>query len=374
MDEPNSDVGVASAVAREQTEISSVVEQAALRPRSEAEAFVKLTRACSRFAFADGASYRFPRGGSQVTGPSVKLAREMARCWGNLRYGYRHVRHNPDSVHIKGFAHDCESNTYIEYEDTFAKLVQRRKKDARGTVIKDKSGKAVTEWVEPDERDLRELINRRGAMCVRQAILHLLPYDQIDEALSLCDATLRSGELGPDRETSIRSMVRAFDKYAVTTEMLEHNLGHELNVTTIEELADLRQIFTSIKDGHTKREDHFIISQRPGSLVDQMRQGSAEDGKGAASGDDPKTAKRKPKAPAKPKNGDDEPAHGEASAEEIAELHALVTKGGSEEMLVIAKGVACESVEELLSLQSAQLVRTAIKRIKALSKESGDGV
>ncbi len=75
---------------------------------------------------------------------------------------------------------------------------------------------------------------------------------------------------------------------------------------------------------------------------------------------------------AKSTNGDDEPAHGEASADEIAELHALVTKGGSEEMLLIAKGVACEGVEALLSLQSAQLVRTAIKRIKALSEESGD--
>jgi len=68
-----------------------------------------------------------------------------------------------EHVHIRGFAIDLETNASTEYEDQFKRLVQRKGRDGE------------THWVQPDERDLRELIGRRGAILVRNAILSYTP-------------------------------------------------------------------------------------------------------------------------------------------------------------------------------------------------------
>ena len=49
-----------------------------------------------------------------------------------------------------------------------------------------------TEWTVPDERDLRELTNRRGAICVRNAILALVPPDLVEDAMATADQTLEA--------------------------------------------------------------------------------------------------------------------------------------------------------------------------------------
>src|SRR3546814_3342431 len=52
-------------------------------------------------------------------------------------------------------------------------------------------------------------------------------------------------------------MVVAFAKIGVSDELLVKRLGHKLDTTTPDELADLHGIFTSLKDGVTKIADWF---------------------------------------------------------------------------------------------------------------------
>ncbi len=246
-------VGALSAQTRETSEIQASITIAKRFPRDEIAARLKCSASCARPSFAERAAYSFPRGGSNVTGPSVDLARELARCWGNINYGLRIVEGDDDTIHIKGFAFDIETNNRIEMEDKFAKLVQRKSK---------KTG--ITEWVTPDERDLRELMNRRGAILVRNALLQLLPPDLIDDALNESRETMRraaAGELGKDRESTVKGLAKAFAMQGVTIEMLEQRLGHELKLISDEEVADLRGIYKSISDGHTKRADHFEFAK-----------------------------------------------------------------------------------------------------------------
>lgn len=250
----DNEISAAAAVAREESEIAGAMRHARERPRSEARSFRRLLESCQRYGFADEASYTYPRGGKKISGPSVKLAREIARCWGNMRHGLRYVFEDEERVLIKGYAHDLEGNNYVEFEDGFKKLVQRRVgegKDAR------------TEWVKPDERDERELVNRRGAICIRNAILALIPSDIVEDALARCRDTLRDPKNQPmDRRAAMRAAVKAFDQVSVTPDMLEHYLGHDLEVLSDEELAELRGIFASIRDGHTSRGEHFILPRR----------------------------------------------------------------------------------------------------------------
>lgn len=240
-------VGGLAAMAREQHEIQAAIITAKKWPRDENTAFTKAVASMGRPTMAESATYNFPRGGKNITGPSVDLARELARCWSNIRFGLRIVKESDDRVHIKGYALDAENNSYIEAEDEFQKKIQRKKD-------------GVTTWVNPDERDLRELINRRGAILVRNCILQLLPPDLIETATNAARATLQKGaqaDLGANRQDAIRRLAVAFNAIGVTVQMLEQRLEHKLDMVNDTEMAELRGVYKSILDGNTQAHEHF---------------------------------------------------------------------------------------------------------------------
>jgi hypothetical protein len=241
------EVGAVAASAREEAEIKAAIFLARQFLRDEAAAYTKIMRSCQRPGLAEEAVYSFPRGGQTVKGPSVNLAREIARCWGNIRYGLRVVSVTEDMVHIRGYAYDMETNAYVEHEDEFAKRIYRKNKG----------------WVEPDERDLRELINRRGAILVRNAILQVVPSDIVEAAQREAEQTMikaAKGELKQSKEEAIRRLALAFSNIAVTTDMLSAYLKHPLENASPEEVANLRSVYKSIMDGNSKREDYFDLN------------------------------------------------------------------------------------------------------------------
>jgi len=273
--------------AEKQHEIQSAIIIAKRFPRNEDQAFEKLTRACKRPSFADEAAYSFPRGKTRVTGPSVNLAREAARVWGNIRYGVSILRDDEDTVLIQGWAWDMEENIKVTAEDSFKKLVYRKDKG----------------WVKPDERDLRELINRRGAIAIRNSLLQILPKDLVEDAMSLCRQTLKS-QASQDPDLARKKLILAFSEFNVTPEMLDEYLGHPLKQADAEEIANLRQIYKSIKDGNSTW--HEYINGGKGK--------EAEEGK--LKMDDLKKPKPKSrKREAKPKQPEPEP--NEESNEEL---------------------------------------------------------
>lgn len=227
-----------SGAAEKQFEIQSAIVIARRFPRSEDAAYAKLMASCQRQAFAEAASYSFPRGGSEVSGPSVDLAREAARIWGNIRYGLEIVRDDDDSRQIRGWAWDLETNVKTTAEDEFRKLVQRKAKGGG------------TQWIKPDERDLRELTNRRGAILVRNCLLQLLPKDLVEEALLRAKARMEEGAKA-DPDAARRRLIEAFGSLGVSAEQLEQYLGHPLAQSAPKEIAALRQIYASIRDGNS---------------------------------------------------------------------------------------------------------------------------
>lgn len=241
---PVSELATTAAAASAQHEIQSAIIIAKRMPRNETQCFQKLMAASKRPSFAEDAEYRFPRGKKEdgttnyVTGPSVNLAREAARIWGNIRFGLAVVRDDDETRLIRGWAWDVETNTKVEVEDDFQKLIQRKQKGGE------------TKWVVPDERDLRELTNRRGAILLRNAILQVLPKDLIEDAMMQCEETREQGAT-KDPDATRKRLLVDFGDLNVTVEMLEKKLGHAFAQSTGKELADLRSICKSIQDGHT---------------------------------------------------------------------------------------------------------------------------
>lgn len=233
-DEFSNELAPTAAAAKEQYEIQGAMILAQKFPRNEDRAFQSLMRACGRSSFAEDAEYSFPRGGTQIKGPSVNLAREAGRIWGNLRYGFNITNDADGFRQIKGFAYDLETNVKIEAEDGFKKLVFRKNKG----------------WVEPDERDLRELTNRRAAILVRNCILQILPKDLIEDSLNAVHETLRSqAKKDPDGER--KKVLTAFSGLNITAQMLEQYLGHPLSQSSPSEIVELRGIYKSISDGNS---------------------------------------------------------------------------------------------------------------------------
>lgn len=244
MERDTGEIQVSHAQASAQHEIQSAIIIARKFPRSEDQAFGKLMKAVGRKTFAISASYSFPRGGATVTGPSVNLAREAARVWGNIQYGVNIIHDDDENRTIRGWAWDVETNARVSSEDTFQKLVQRKNKITK-----------QTEWVKPDERDLRELTNKRGAICVRNCLTHLLPPDLIEDALAAArKAAVASA--GENLDDNRKAIIKAFGDMNVTVADLEKYLEHELRTCNAEEVADLRQVYKSIKDGNTTWSDY----------------------------------------------------------------------------------------------------------------------
>lgn len=260
---PQYELATAGATSEKEHEIQAAIIIARKFPRNEDGCFQRLMRACSRSSFAGDARYSFPRGGQDVTGPSVNLAREAARIWGNVRFGLYIVREDETHILIRGWAWDVETNTKVEHDDNFKKLVYRKQGG----------------WIVPDERDLRELVNRRGAILVRNSLLQVMPKDLIEDALFQCEKSLEeSASSNPDGER--KRVLVDFSKFGVLVEDLEAKLGHPFSQATARELAELRSIHKAIADGQAKWADYVGKDEKPAqsSLKDKLKKTVEQDG------------------------------------------------------------------------------------------------
>jgi hypothetical protein len=239
-------------VARELGEAQAAVMLAKQFPRDELAAYQSIMGACSRPSFAAKAVYRYPRGKTTVQGASVVLAREIARCYGNCVSGYRVLSNDDDQIHLQGYAWDQQTNRRVVLEDKFNAKIQRKMRNSDGV--------EETHWVTPDERDMRELVSRRASFLERNALLRLLPADLIEDAMSACtaaEAKTAGGEVKTDRAGTLKKLVTAYQQFGVSKDMIEDRLEHRLDDASAEEIAELRQIYNSIKDGSATRDEFF---------------------------------------------------------------------------------------------------------------------
>lgn len=298
----SSELAPTASAAAEQAEVQAAVVLAKRFPRNEDEAFARLIKSCQRSSFADGAEYRFPRGGSQISGPSVKLAREAARLWGNIRYGVYVVRDDEATRQIRAWAWDMETNTRTEGEDSFKKLIYRKKGG----------------WIAPDERDLRELTNRRAAILVRNCLLQLMPPDLIEDAAREAKVTIAKG-VATDPGAERKRLIVAFGQLNINPKMLEEYLGHTLDQCSPAELVDLRGIYASIRDGNSKWNEYVVSAEaveKSQKLNDAVRKSSTKATKstseaaGGEVGAEPGSGDAKTKStPPAASGGDSEPIH-----------------------------------------------------------------
>ena len=79
-------------ISRQAQEVQAAMVIAKKFPRDEVQSFNRIMKACQRKTLAEQAMYEYPRGGTKVTGPSIRLAEAMeiiTGCGTLLRDAFR---------------------------------------------------------------------------------------------------------------------------------------------------------------------------------------------------------------------------------------------------------------------------------------------
>lgn len=212
-------------------------------PRDEFAAFSKVMLACQRLEFAEKATYSYPRGGETISGPSIRLAEEIARCWGNIDFGIKELSQKDGESEMMAYAWDLETNT--RSSQNFAV------KHIRETV---KGMKKLT-----SQRDIYENNANNGGRRLRARILAIIPPDLVNAAVAECKRTL-AGKNDTPLIDRAKNMIMAFSKIGVKQSLIEKRLGHTVEDMTADELSEYKGILNSLKDGITNISDWFDFS------------------------------------------------------------------------------------------------------------------
>jgi hypothetical protein len=225
--------------ARAVAEVAAAVQVAQQCPRDMDRAWREMQAACSRLGLAQRAFYAVPNRGS---GPSVHLARELARIWGNMDYGV-HELHRDDlrqMSEIRAYAWDQQTN--VRSSRTFQ---VPHAKMAGG------SRRPLT-----DLSDIYLNNQNVGARAVRESILSALPADFVEEAKDRCRATIEKGD-GKPLVDRISDMVTAYAGIGVKVTQIEQRLGRKRGQWTAADVADLAVVFRSIQRSETSADVEF---------------------------------------------------------------------------------------------------------------------
>jgi len=239
---------LAVATTRAAEEVKARMVIAKRFPRDEATSFARIMKACQRTSLAERAEYQYPRGGQTVRGPSIRLAEVLARAWGNVDAGFAELEQRDGESVVEAFAWDLETNTRIVRTFTVP-----HKRDTK------KGSYKLT-----DSRDIYELVANQAQRRVRACILGIIPGDVVDAAVDRCQKTLAGSSKEPLSDR-VRVMVAAFSEFGVSGEMISARLGHKLEVVTEGQLAELRRVYTSIRDGVSDAAQWFSPPEDPGA-------------------------------------------------------------------------------------------------------------
>ncbi len=237
-------VGAEMMASREAQEVQVAMVAAKRFPRDEITAYNKILSDCQRKSLAEKAMYEFKRGTSIVTGPSIHLAKAIARGWGNLDSGFKVLEQSAKESTVMAYCWDLETN----YRETKVFTVQHVRETKNGA------------YPLTDSRDIYEMIANQAARRERSCILSVIPSDVVDAAVGQCNVTLAGNGKMPIQDM-VRVLVGKFqERYGVTAEMLEGYIGCKKEAFSNQSVVRLKNVYNTLVDGSASPEQYFDMS------------------------------------------------------------------------------------------------------------------
>ena len=243
--------GASQATVVEQSRAVAEVQAAFMvamnRPRDKTAALAEALESCATLEVAEGAFFRFPRGGTTVSGESIHLARELARCWGNITYGVVELARDDERGLSEMMAYGLDLQTNTRSHLTF---IVPHKRDNKGGPV------PIT-----DMRDIYENNANMGARRLRECIFAVLPPYLVKAAADACRVTLEGGKDSKPLPIRITEAVAAFESAGISRDRIEARYGATDKLTPVD-LANMRIVFQSIKRGEISAEQEFPRTDR----------------------------------------------------------------------------------------------------------------
>lgn len=220
-------------------EVKAMLTAAAYMPRNIKAAIRSFAVTCERKTFAEKATYEFSRGGTVITGPSIRFAEALALQWGNIDYGWRVIEMRKASSVILCHAWDTQSNVrrVVQFENP------HRRTGKNSAIL-------------TDPRDIYENDANQAMRRLRACLLGLLPADIVEEGLEICEKTLKASFDGTPE--TIKKLADAFlDQFGVTQSQIEARIQRHIGAMTAGNYVSLRNIFASLRDGMSTPETWF---------------------------------------------------------------------------------------------------------------------
>lgn len=242
-------IGQATAIeqSRAVAEVHAAILVAQKAPRSITLAQQMMRESTAQKYLADRAFFRFSRGGSRVSGATVYLARELARCWGNVQYGVAELRRDDEhgQSEMLAFAWDVQTNTRVETKFIVPHMRDKKTGPERIT----------------DMRDIYENNANNGARRVRECIYAILPPWFVEDAKNRCMSTLERGEDENGNAVPLAKRVadaiELFANIGVSVAQLERNRGRASAAWTAHDVGQLGVIYRGIQREEVKLADEF---------------------------------------------------------------------------------------------------------------------
>lgn len=222
-------------------EVQAAMTIAKKFPRDSIEAMERILNACTRPTLAETALYSYPRGGQEVTGPSIRLAETVAQEWGNMQFGIRELSQFNGESTVEAFAWDVQTNTRQVKVFQVPHIRHTRQGQKRLS----------------DPRDIYEMVANQGARRLRACILGVIPGDVIEAAVNQCHVT-QSANVDTSAE-ALKKFLEYFSKFNVTQEMIEERLGMRWESVRPAQILQLKKIYQSLRDGMSKPDDWFAM-------------------------------------------------------------------------------------------------------------------
>lgn len=234
----------AVASAGEIARVQAQLVYAASRPRNEQRAVDRMLNSFQRQSLAEVSVYQYARGGSDITGLSIRAAEAMAMAWGNMDFGLRELEQKNGESTVEAFAWDLETN--VRRSITFR--VQHYRETKRGRVKLE------------DSRDIYEMVANQGSRRVRACILAVIPRDIQEAVMAQVENTMRASfDITPEY---LKKWLAAFEKFGVTKDQIEARIQRRIDTITPAQMTGLVNIYNSLKDGIGTVADFFEVQQQ----------------------------------------------------------------------------------------------------------------
>lgn len=322
-------------------EVQAAMMIARMNPRDPIAAMDRILNACTRPTLADSAVYTYSRGGSDVSGPSIRLAEAMAQSWGNMQFGIRELDQRNGESTVQAFAWDVETNTRRE--------VTFQVPHIRYT----KSGSKKLS----DPRDIYEMVANQGARRLRACILAVIPGDVTEAAVTQCEVTMKSKA---DTSTeAMQKMIAAFEPFGVSREQIEKRIQRRLDAIQPAQVVALKKIYASLRDGMSAPSDWFEADSAGAASLDAVRE--------AVSKKQTHAAHKPAAAEANPQTGEVTSASDQQARMTQAQVADAINKAADQNTLDMAR----DFIPAVASQQEqAELHQLAAKRLAEIQAQA----